>query len=93
MKLPGGRVKSVETGIRFKKTKDPAPGSYNIEESIRKTQWGASHIHVISKGKKKDFLEIISRAKSAIPGVGKYKETEKGYQILSKPPTSLKRRR
>jgi hypothetical protein len=50
-------VKSVETGIRFKKTKDPAPGSYNIEESIKKTQWGASNIHVISKCKKKDFLE------------------------------------
>jgi hypothetical protein len=39
-KLPGGRVKSVETGIRFKKTKDPAPGSYDIEKSIKKTQWG-----------------------------------------------------
>jgi hypothetical protein len=83
----------VDNGIRFKKTKDPAPGSYNIEESIRKSQWAASNIHVISKGKKKDFLEINARAKSAIPGVGKYKDTEKGYQILSKPPTSLMRRR
>ena len=86
-------MKSVETGIRFKKSKDPAPGSYNIEESIKKTQWGASNIHVISKCKKKDFLEQYARSKSAIPGVGKYKETERGYLILSKPPTSLMRRR
>jgi hypothetical protein len=48
---------------------------------------------MISKGKKKDFLEMNARAKSAIPGVGKYKDTERGYQILSKPPTSLMRRR
>ena len=86
-------MKSVETGIRFKKSKDPAPGSYNIEESIKKTQWGASNIHVISKCKKKDFLEQYARSKSAVPGVGKYKETERGYLILSKPPTSLMRRR
>ena len=86
-------MKSVETGIIFKKTKDPAPGSYNIEESIKKTQWGASNIHVISKCKKKDFLEQYAKSKSAVPGVGKYKETERGFLILSKPPTSLMRRR
>ena len=86
-------MKSVETGIRFKKTKEPAPGSYNIEESIKKTQWGFSNIHVISKCKKKDFLEQYAKSKSAVPGVGKYKETERGFQILSKPPTSLMRRR
>ena len=32
------RAKSADhTGIRFKKTKDPAPGSYNVEESIRRS--------------------------------------------------------
>ena len=86
-------MKSVETGIRFKKSKDPAPGSYNIEESIRKTQWGSSNIHVISKCKKKDFLEQYAKSKSAVPGVGKYTETERGYRVLSKAPTSLMRRR
>jgi hypothetical protein len=58
VKLPGGRrPKSVETGIRFKKTKDPAPGSYEVEEAFRKTQWGNKDVHLISKGKKKDYLE------------------------------------
>lgn len=91
VKLPGGRSKSVEpSGIKPKKTKDPAPGSYNIEESIRKSQWGAAHVHLISKAKIKDEKE---RAKSAVPGVGKYKEVEKGYNILARLPTSLRRRR
>jgi hypothetical protein len=45
---------------------------------------------LISKAKIKDLIE---KEKSAIPGVGKYKETEKGFKILSKPPTSLRRRR
>jgi hypothetical protein len=91
VKLPGGRSKSLEpASIKPKKTKDPAPGSYNIEEAIRKSQWGASHIHMISKAK---IMDPGDKEKSAIPGVGKYKETEKGYRILSKPPTSLKRRR
>jgi hypothetical protein len=77
-------------GIKPKKTKDPAPGSYNVEEAIRKSQWGNANIHLISKSKIKDPMDKV---KSAIPGVGKYKETERGYRILSKPPTSLKRRR
>jgi len=91
VKLPGGRSRSIEpAGIKPKKTKDPAPGSYNIEESIRKSQWGAAHIHLINKAKIKDALE---KEKKAIPGVGKYKETERGYKILSSLPTSLRRRR
>ncbi len=45
---------------------------------------------MISKPKKKDEKE---RPKSAVPGVGKYLNKEKGIDILSKPPTSLRRRR
>jgi hypothetical protein len=46
VKLPGGRSKSIEpAGIKPKKTKDPAPGSYNVEESIRKSQWGSANVH------------------------------------------------
>ncbi|TNV78156.1 hypothetical protein FGO68_gene17627 [Halteria grandinella] len=90
------RAKSAETGIRPKKTKQPAPGSYDIAEAFRRSQFPHTNVLLITKpkpGRNGDFLEQLTRAKSAIPGVGKYKETERGYFILSKPPTSLKRRR
>jgi hypothetical protein len=58
---------------------------------------------MISKSKKKDYLGEIklskfaleqeARSKSAIPGVGKYKEVERGLKILSRPPVSLRRLR
>lgn len=31
------KTKKESTDIKPKKTKDPAPGSYNVEECIRKT--------------------------------------------------------
>lgn len=76
--------------IKFKKTKDPAPGSYNIEDVYKKTQW-KSNIHSMSKAKIKNYVDDEVKIKSFMPGVGKYKETEKGYLALSKPPTSLRR--
>ncbi len=90
------RAKSAEaanSGIRFKKSKDPAPGSYNVEESIKRSQWPATNAFLITKSKKRDYLDITMRLKSSVPGVGKYKDTEKGLMILSKPPTSLRRLR
>jgi hypothetical protein len=38
-------------------------------------------------------VDIVVKKKKGIPGVGVYKETEKGYKALSKPPTSLRRYR
>ena len=43
-------------GTRFKKTKDPDPGSYNVEEAIKKAQWPTGEVHMIAKSKKQDFL-------------------------------------
>jgi hypothetical protein len=42
------------------------------------------------------FILLIDeevRNKKFIPGIGKYTEVEKGYKILSRPVTSLRRRR
>ena len=49
------RIKEVNTDIKPKKTKDPAPGTYDIEECYRKTQWG-SNIYHISKNKNKTYV-------------------------------------
>jgi hypothetical protein len=38
-------------------------------------------------------IDEYVKAKKEIPGIGRYKDTEKGYQALSKPPTSLRRYR
>ncbi len=47
-KQPSGK----ETmSIKPKKSKDPAPGSYNVEDCYRKTQWGNS---IFTVGKCKD---------------------------------------
>lgn len=50
------RSKSAETGVRIKKTKEPAPGSYEVEEAVRKSQWAHSFAQLMSKAKKKDYL-------------------------------------
>lgn len=94
--------KGADLDIKPKKTKDPAPGSYNIEDAFRRTQLPKSN-YSISKGKYKSYIgklislltsiDIAVKDKSYIPGIGKYKDTEKGYQSLSKPPTSLRRYR
>ena len=41
--------------IRPKKTKEPAPGSYNIEDSLRKTQW-RSRIFKIPNTKNNSYI-------------------------------------
>ena len=38
----GGPVISIKP----RKTKDPAPGSYNVEDCYRKTQWGKAFFTV-----------------------------------------------
>jgi hypothetical protein len=43
------RAKSAETGIRPKKTKEPAPGSYEVEEAFRRTQFPHTNAFVIPK--------------------------------------------
>ncbi|CDW83400.1 UNKNOWN [Stylonychia lemnae] len=78
--------------IKPKKTKDPAPGTYNVEDCYRKTQWGNS-VYSIGKCKITNYVDIAVKKKKFVPGIGTYKELDKGYQALSKPPTSLRRYR
>jgi hypothetical protein len=40
-----------------------------------------------------NFVEQAAKRKAFIPGIGKYKEVDRGYKILSRPCTSLRRLR
>lgn len=44
--------------IKPKKTKDPAPGSYNVEDCYRKTQWGNS-VYSIGKCKVTNYVGMF----------------------------------
>ena len=39
------------------------------------------------------FVDDEVKLKGFVPGIGKYKDVEKGYKALSRPPTSLRRHR
>ena len=89
--------------IKPKKTKDPAPGSYDVIEAIQKTQWGKSSFPIqkcknntfVGKYLPKSLLSIDQyvKSKNYVPGIGKYKEVEKGLNRLSRPISSMRRRR
>lgn len=74
------------------KTKEPAPGSYEVEEAIKKTQW-PKNMFAFQKQKVNTYVDQVVKLKNYVPGIGKYKEIEKGINILSTPPTSLRRLR
>jgi hypothetical protein len=46
-----------------------------------------------SKQKMNNYVDQVVKAKNFVPGIGKYKEIEKGINKLSRPPTSLRRLR
>ena len=46
-----------------------------------------------TKSKFTNYVDIHVKSKSYIPGIGKYKDIEKGLDYLSKPPTSLRKNR
>jgi hypothetical protein len=39
------------------------------------------------------IIDEYVKSKVFVPGIGKYKEIDRGYKSLSKPPTSLRRYR
>jgi hypothetical protein len=39
------------------------------------------------------LIDDYVKSKVFVPGIGKYKEIDRGYKSLSKPPTSLRRYR
>jgi len=70
--------------MRPKKKQGPAPGSYNVEESFVKTQYRSTS-HSFMKEKGKNYIDLAVKNRQVVPGIGKYKDTEKGYDSLSKP--------
>ncbi|CAI2371875.1 unnamed protein product [Moneuplotes crassus] len=67
---------------KITKNSKPGPGSYDDQGSLEKTQWrppqGVS-MRII-KGASR-YLDTIVQRKKKIPGVGNYKNLEKGYDI------------
>lgn len=49
------------------------------------------NMYLFKKSKFNNYVDQIVKAKSYVPGIGKYKDVEKGLNILSTPPTSLRR--
>ena len=37
------------------------------------------------KEKGKNYIDLAVKSRQIVPGIGKYKETDKGYEALSKP--------
>lgn len=77
---------------RIKKTSKLGPGTHEVEKAITKTQ-EISKSFMFRKQARKTFVELYVDNKKNNPGIGKYKETDKGYNALSRPVSSLRRRR
>lgn len=65
----------------------PAPGLYNIENSLVKTQW-ITRKPPVDKQRNVGFIEKYTKIHKHAPGVGTYKEVEKGFFSLSRSPPS-----
>ena len=67
--------------IKTKKSKDPAPGSYNVEECYRKTQWGKS-IFTIGKCKDNNYVGKLLRFLSIYRDRGEKEEIRARHRYL-----------
>jgi hypothetical protein len=73
---------------KISKVDGPAPGHYDIETSMRKTQW-VSRKPPVDKQRIVGFIEKFTKLHKHAPGVGTYQEAEKGYNRLSRSPASI----
>ena len=73
---------------KIAKVDGPAPGLYNVEESLRKTQW-INKKPANDKQKIVGFIEKYNKLHKLAPGVGTYQNVEKGYSRLSRSPKGL----
>jgi hypothetical protein len=87
--------KSPESGIKPKKSKEPDVGTYEPFKAFMHTQTKSTERngYKMLKTKITPFTLIEAQAKKGIPGVGHYKNKEKGLDNLSKSPTSLRIKR
>lgn len=81
-----------ERFIKLEKKNDPSPFTYKSEESFFKTQT-SKKLNLFHKAKLKTFIDLHTKNKSFLPGVGNYKKADDGYLRLSKPTTSLRKHR
>jgi hypothetical protein len=77
---------------KIAKVDGPAPGLYDIENSMRKTQW-VSRKPPVDKQRIVGFIEKYTKLHKHAPGAGTYQEVEKGFNRLSKSPQSIAVRR
>ena len=80
---------------KSKPKKAIGPGSYDPSKGHIIFRERRPQTALFGKGdqKKITFSDEAVRRKKFVPGVGYYKETEKGYKILSGLPLSIKTRR
>jgi hypothetical protein len=77
------------------KSKDPAPGCYPKAEeaAIKYTQERRGKLTEFSKKAKVMFIDMVIKDKKNVPGVGAYLNREKSFESLSRPLSSLARKR
>lgn len=90
-KSESGSVKNPRMA-KLKRTVSLGPGTHNPNMTvIERKNPGYS----FSKTVNKNYVDIYRKMKSFVPGVGKYKEIDKGIAALGRPVTmgsSMKRR-
>lgn len=90
-----GQQVNKERGVtahHTKKSKDPAPGSYNVRESLERAV-DPNRNWEFKKGPKVNCVEEYAKRKSKVPGVGKYEKADNQIKNLSKPVMSMRRSR
>lgn len=70
---------------RIPKDKEPGPGSYPVEDVIRKTQWRKYDPHTMKASEVREcFTETAAKRKKFIPGIGSYKNEPAGHDVSVK---------
>ena len=83
------------SGLKPKKSKEPDVGTYEPFKAFLNTQTKSTERngYKMLKTKITSFSSIEAQAKKGIPGVGHYRNKEKGIDNLSKSPVSLRIKR
>mmetsp|Transcript_634 Transcript_634/g.1012 ORF Transcript_634/g.1012 Transcript_634/m.1012 type:complete len:95 (-) Transcript_634:318-602(-) len=74
----------------IKKSSDMAPGYYKVKRTLTERK---SHHFKFANKKNQNCFEQYIKSKEFVPGVGKYKEIDKGIALQSRPNSVGPRRR
>jgi hypothetical protein len=77
---------------KIPKEDGPAPGLYQVEEAVVKTQW-VTRKPPVDKQRTVGFIEKFQKLHKHAPGVGTYDKVESAYNRLSRSPPSITVRR